>query len=94
LSIFATVATALPVLPEASANVNVKLPLVVKLYVLNPSLLVIVTSSSSLVVSVAVTFSLVGPVMSYATVPVGAVVSSTITVLVSIALLPDESTAL
>src|SRR6056297_2812636 len=94
MSIHVTDATLLPVFPAASTNSNVKLPLLVNSYVFKPSLLVIVTVLSSITVRVAVTPPLVGSVVLYSTEPVGCVVSSTITALVLVDALPDESTAL
>jgi len=57
MSIHVTTATVLPVFPAASANSNVKLPLLVNSNVFEPSLFVMVTTS--LVASVAVTAPLV-----------------------------------
>ena len=65
-----TYAIADPTLPSTSLNINVKLPLPVKVYVLLPPLLVIVRASEY-PVSVAVTGHAVGFVVLYITLAVG-----------------------
>ena len=91
LSIHVTVAVVLQVFPIASMRLNVKLPFHVKVYVSDHQLLVIVIQGLENESKVAMTSSLVAPVILYATTAVGGVVSIRETVAIVDHMLPAKS---
>ncbi len=90
LYIHVTFATAVPVFPASSTNSNVNSPFSVNVYVLLPSLFVILTFSLSKLI-VAVTSWFVGSTSLYPIVATGAVLSIQFTVATAVPTFPNSS---